>query len=324
MILSFPRGPRVRGVVSVLVPGTRVSGGRANLLVRRDLAWGIGSAGASPSRLEGFTLIEMLLVLAVIALMATIAVPQLMPTILLSQHEGAARHVAGYGRSAMAQAMLLRETIVVKVDLSNQEYWSIRRKDKTESIFEEEEKEKSDKDKQAKGGRDNSRKQAGDSDARHGEFLSLLGYTPSENDGTAWGESATTGADLMRTKFDRFVRAQMLVRSRQVKREGILDEIGPLFDKKFSLEDEEETEEELMDPLLARTRLPENVKIESVYAAGSSHTKDEVEIEITPLGLLEPVAFYIKSEDESYFTVTWDPITGNVHIEKGKKDVADL
>jgi prepilin-type N-terminal cleavage/methylation domain-containing protein len=324
MAMRFAQKRLFRGLVWALVSGTRVSGGRANLPVSRDLARGIGSAGASPSQLAGFTLIELLLVLAVIAMMATIALPQLMPAILMSQHEGASRHVAGYGRSAMAQAMLLRETIVVKVDLANQEYWSIRRKDKTESIFEEEEKDKSDKDKQAKDGRDNARKQASDSDARNGGFLSLLGYTPSENDGTAWGESATTGADRMRTKFDRFARAQMLVRSRQVKRGGILDEIGPLFGKKFSLEDEEETEEEVMDPLLARTRLPENVKIESVYVAGSSHTKDEVEIEITPLGLLEPVAFYIKSEDESYFTVTWDPITGNVHIEKGKKDVADL
>ena len=324
MAMRFPQKRLLRGLSSALVPGTRVSGGRANLPVSRDLARGIGSAGASPSRREGFTLIEMLLVLAVIALMATIALPQLMPTILLSQHEGAARHVAGYGRSAMAQAMLLRETIVVKVDLANQEYWAIRRKNKTESIFEEEEKEKSDKDEQAKDGRDNAGKQASDSDARNGEFLSMLGYNPSENDGTAWGKSATSGANLMRTKFDRFARTQMLERSRQVKREGILDEIGPLFDKKFSLDDEQDTEEELMDPLLARTRLPENVKIESVYVAGSSHTKDEVEIEITPLGLLEPVAFYIKSEDESYFTVTWDPITGNVHIEKGKKDVTDL
>ena len=292
------RNPRDRGVISLPAP--------------------------SPLMSNGFTLIEMLLVIAVIALMATIALPQLMPAIVMSRLEGAARHVAGYGRSAMAQATLLRETIVVKVDLTNQEYWTIRRKDKAESIFEEDEKDKTDNEQKTKGKRGSSQKQPTTGDARNGEFLNLLGYTASENDGTAWGESAMTGADLMRQKFDRFTRAQMLVRSRQVKRGGILDEIGPLFDKKFSLDDEKETEEEVTDPLLARTSLPEGIKIESVSMAGNSHANGEVEIEITPLGLLEPVTFYIKGEDQAYYTVMWDPITGNVHIEKGKKDVTDL
>ena len=278
---------------------------------------------ARASRSRGFTLIEMLLVMAVIALMAAIAVPQLMPAILFSRLEGSARHVAGYGRAVMAQAMLMRETITVKLDLTKQEYWAIRRIDKAESIFDEEKKDgENGKQTDKKNKRGKSRKGASGNDGHNGDFLNLLGYSPSEKDGTDWGESATSGAGLMRKQFDRFAQTQMLARSRQVKREGILDEIGPLFDKKFSLSDEKETEEELTEPLLSRTSLADGVLIESVHVGGTSYSKGDVSIEVTPLGLVEPVVFYLKGDDEAYFTVTWDPITGNVHIEKGKKNAA--
>ncbi len=273
---------------------------------------------------DGFTLVEMLLVMMVIALMAAISVPQLMPTILLSRLDGAARHVAGYGRAAMAQATLMRETIIVKLDLTNQEYWAVRRVEKAASIFDEESKDGKNKaatDKKKKKRRDTSRKQTGGNDGRNDDFLNLLGYGRSEKDSVTSDENGMTEADLMRNKFDRFVQTQMLARSKQVKRGGILDEIGPLFDKKFSLEDEKETEEEVTDPLLSRTSLPDGVVIESVHVGGASYTKGEVTIEITALGLSQQVTFYLKGEDESYYTVFWDPITGNVHIEKGKKDV---
>ena len=62
--------------------------------------------------------------------------------------------------------------------------------------------------------------------------------------------------------------------------------------------------------------------IESVRVGSASYSKGEVSIEVTPLGLVDPVTFYIKGEEDDYFTVTWDPITGNVHIERGKKDAA--
>jgi len=315
MISRLPREHRVRGIVL--------------MLVARGVARGSGlpdRARVLPARRSGgFTLVEMLLVMAVIALMAMIAVPQLMPTILLSRLDGAARHVAGYGRAAMAQATLMRETIIVKLDLTNQEYWAVRRLEKAASIFDEESKDGKNKtatDKKKKKRRDTSRKQTGGNDGRNDDFLNLLGYGRSEKDGAASDENGMTEADLMRKQFDRFVQTQMLARSKQVKRGGgILDEIGPLFDKKFSLEDEKETEEEVTDPLLSRTSLPDGVVIESVRVGGASHTKGEVTIEITALGLSEQVTFYLKGEDESYYTVVWDPITGNVHIEKGKKDV---
>ena len=313
MVSRLPREHRVRGVVSMLIARGVVRG--SGLPDRPRVL--------SARRSDGFTLVEMLLVMAVIALMATIALPQLMPSILLSRLDGAARHVAGYGRAAMAQATLMRETIIVKLDLTNQEYWAVRRVEKAASIFDEDPKGKKSKtatDKKKKR-RDTSRKQTGGNDGRNDDFLNLLGYGRSEKDGATSDEGAMTEADMMRKQFDRFVQTQMLARSKQVKRGGILDEIGPLFDKKFSLEDEKETEEEVTDPLLSRTSLPDGVVIESVHVGGASHTKGEVAIEITALGLSDQVTFYLKGEDESYYTVVWDPITGNVHIEKGKKDV---
>lgn len=314
MISPLPREHRVRGVVS--------------MLIARGVARGSGlpdRARVLPARRSGgFTLVEMLLVMAVIALMAMIALPQLMPTILLSRLDGAARHVAGYGRAAMAEATLMRETIIVKLDLTNQEYWAVRRVEKAASIFDEEQKDEKNKtatDKKKKNSRDTSRKQTGGNDGRNNDFLNLLGYGRSEKQGATSDENGMTEADMMRKQFDRFVQTQMLARSKQVKRGGILDEIGPLFDKKFSLEDEKETEEEVTDPLLSRTSLPDGVVIESVRVGGANYTKGEVTIEITALGLSDQVTFYLKGEDESYYTVVWDPITGNVHIEKGKNDV---
>lgn len=274
--------------------------------------------------------------MAIIALVAALAVPQLMPAILLSKLEGASRHIAGYGRAAMSEATLMRETITVKVNLDKQEYWATRTVNKKESIFDEDKsgeskskKSKSKSSKSSKSGktsknssRNTNQNNPNSTEANNGAFLNLLGYTPSEQDGSAWGESAMSGAELMRKQFDRFAESQMVARSKQVKREGLLDEIGPLFDKKFSLSDTEETEEELTDPLLSRTSVPDGVVIQSIRVGGSTKSKGEVTIEVTPLGLGEPVAIYLKGEDDSYYTVTWDAITGNVHVERGKNENA--
>ncbi|NIA15837.1 MAG: hypothetical protein GWP08_17375, partial [Nitrospiraceae bacterium] len=44
----------------------------------------------------------------------------------------------------------------------------------------------------------------------------------------------------------------------------------------------------------------------------------EVEIELSPVGLSEPVTFYLKNEDDDYFTIEWDAITGGARVESGK------
>jgi prepilin-type N-terminal cleavage/methylation domain-containing protein len=285
---------------------------------------GRAETGSPALRSGGFTLIEILLVMAIVALMAAIAAPQLMPAILLSELEGSSRHVAGFGRAALSEAVLMRDTITVRIDLTNQEYWATHLVGKHHDLFDEDEDEKSNKKSEAvkESSKKKSKKRSSSNDGHNGEFLNLLGYSKSDEDGSNWGESATSDAGLMRKQFDRFSQTQMLTRSKQVKREGLLDEIGPLFEKKFSLDDDEEVEEELMDPLLARESLPKGVKIESVHVGGTSYSKGEVDIEITPLGLVDPVTFYIKGDESGYYTVIWDPITGNVHLQEGKQDAA--
>lgn len=261
----------------------------------------------------GFTLVELVIVITLIGIIAAIAAPQLMPAIMLSRLDGAARHIAGYGRSAMAQASLMRETLTVMVDLDQQEYWTVRRVEVGQSIFDEDGKDKA----ATSDGERTEGEKKGLADSK--DFLNFFGG------GEMSGEEGDMqeGVDLMREQFNRFARAQMMTRARQVKREGILDEIGPLFDKKFSLDEKEEEGEEVTEPLLARTPLPEGIVIESVHLGPTQYAKGQVEIEVTPLGLNEPAIFYVKDEEDDYFTVAWDPITGNVRFERGKQELED-
>lgn len=254
---------------------------------------------------RGFTLIELAVVIAVISVIAAVAAPYLMPAIFFSQLEGAARHAAGYGRSALAQAALMREPITVKFDLKKQEYWCEQRVQKESGLFDEEDQPPPESDSVASG---MSATKTGDTTALFGEKKS-----PDEADINA-------ADDMMRQRFDAFVRAQLEGRAKQVKKEGILDEIGPLFEgKKFSLEDEQEEIEELKDPILERTRMPQGVVIESVVTGGSTKSSGEVTVELLPTGMTEPVTIYIRGEDDEYYTVTWDPIICGSRLEAGKK-----
>ena len=244
--------------------------------------------------IEGFTLVEMMVVITLIGVIAAVTMPQLIPIMAFGRLEGSVRHLSGFGLSAMARSCLMREVITVKFDLKKQEYWAVRINTVSSSIFDEDEDD---------GGMDDD------------EFLNLLGSAeePDEQDVAA-------GAGLVRDRFEQFVRIQMMARAQQVDHSGILDEIGPLFEgEEFTLDDTEEEEEEIFDPLLERTQLPEGVEIELVRIGSSNNSSGLVEVELSPLGLYEPVVFHVKNEDGDYLTVSWDPITGSTHIEEGKQ-----
>jgi hypothetical protein len=121
-------------------------------------------------------------------------------------------------------------------------------------------------------------------------------------------------------KFERMARMAVMARARNVKHDGIMDEFGPLFDEEFTLDDEEgDKEEEVKDDLLARTRILEGVEIESMVVEGSTHSRGEVEIDVTPLGMSDRVRFFLKNDAGDYLTVVWDPITGGAQVLDGKE-----
>lgn len=255
---------------------------------------------------RGFTLIEMVVVISIIGLISAVMLPQLIPALVQGQLEGAARHLAGYGMSAMAHCTLMREAITVKFDLKKQQYWAIRMVQESASIFDEDEEEA-----EEEKSKEEDSLGAGDLDLMHTEDEEI-----SEEDMMA-------RADRFRQQFVEFTRMRLMAQAQHVDTGGILDEIGPLFDEPFSLEDEEETEEEILDPLLERTALPEGVVIDAVYVGSSRSAGGEVDVELSPLGLYEHVVIYIKNEEDEYYTVIWDPITGGGRIQEGKASAPD-
>lgn len=257
-----------------------------------------------PRRASGFTLIELVVVLAVISLVVGIAFPQLWPLIALSRLEGAARHLAGYGRSAMAYCTMMREPIVVKIDLKTQTYRAVHPYKRASRLFEDDTQEDTDQEPALE-------------PSQMAEMLERGNVPDAEL-------LAQEGAARLRERFEEFARIRMQALATNVKRKGILDEIGPLFEDEFSLEDEEEKEEEVANPLLMRTTVAEDVWIESVVVGQTTYTEGEVEIAFSPLGLFTPVQIVLKSADGDYYSVAWDPITGGAYVREGKEDLLGL
>lgn len=271
-----------------------------------------GQGGAPRWTAQGFTLIELLVVIGLISMIVGVALPRLMPAILFSNHEGAARRIAGYGRSAIGHAALRHERLTVMVDLDHQEYWCERL---PEPKDEEEE------------------------DGRSGgmggmpfptDGLELLAMAQSalagEEDGEVDTELLKEQAKRMNDGFERLARRALLARAERVihDREGLFDEMEPLFEDEFTLDIEEDKDlepVEVLEPLLQRTRLPQGCFIDSVRVGEKEHRTGVVEIEITTLGLAEPVTFFIANEDGDYFTVDWDPITSDSHLRAGRASV---
>jgi hypothetical protein len=124
----------------------------------------------------------------------------------------------------------------------------------------------------------------------------------------------------MQWQIQQALQKSLEARAKNVPREGILDEIGPLFDEEFRLDDEEdETREEIKTSLLERTAMPSGVVVERIWLGSTEYEKGTVDIEVSPMGLYETVLIHVRGEDDDYYTVTWDPITGGAHLVRGKE-----
>ena len=267
----------------------------------------------------GFTLLELALVVFLIGLVAAMAVPQILPIIAFSELEGSARHIAGFGRGAMAHSALLKDRVVVRVDLTEQEIYAVH------WIIEETEEEKklreSEPDQLAKLAqlKEKGIRSAEDLDKsllQGGELGSLLG-----GDDGAFDEELA--GYQMTDKFNAFARQALETRAENIKHdESFLEDVGEIFTEEdvFDLEEKAPVEEELADPILRRTRLSESVTITGVDLDGAYISKGVVEVEFTVLGLAQKAVFHIENEDGDAFTVLWDPVSGRTNIFPGRED----
>ena len=244
----------------------------------------------------GFVLIELVVVVGLIAVVAAVAFPYLVPVLAYGRTEGAARHLANFGQRAMAQSVLMRERITVRFDLDAQEYWCVRWIEPEDEwgnkLFDEKK----------------------DEEGEEEEDVFDMSMFGTEDDDDVDQEALYERGLQMQDTLDGYAQRMLLTRVKNVRHEEtIMDEFGPLFEKNFSLDLDDEgepQEEELSLPLLHRTRLPVEVKLESVELGEELRAKGLVEVEISPVGLLEPVVFHVKGEEDDEFTVEWDPITG--------------
>ncbi len=273
----------------------------------------------------GFTLLELTAVICIIGIIAALSFPQFLPVIAFSQLEGDARHLANYGRSAVAQAMLTRTDLTVYVDLNAedeegnlaQEYWAVQLVYPSEQETEGE---------SGPNQWEMMREMRGQMPG--GEFRSLLSKSRQgggELTGMPEGfDDSEANAD-MASRFERFARRGVAARAKNViPDEGFLEEVGSLFEddeKEFALTLEEPEEMELMDPILARTGLAKDVRIESVEVDGKTFTRGQVEILISAVGLQQLVVFYVVNEEEEYYTVVWDPLTGGSRVYEGRESI---
>ncbi|HRK34132.1 MAG TPA: prepilin-type N-terminal cleavage/methylation domain-containing protein [Candidatus Hydrogenedentes bacterium] len=254
---------------------------------------------------HGYTLIELMFVVFVIATVLAVALPQLMPAFLYSQHEGSARRLANYGRSAVAYSALHREPITVRFDLAKGEYWCLKWNPEdlmvgqgsvTGDFFEDDDDE-------------NARTTGKEAGVDIHELMAV---------GTA-AELEQQSEEVLYELNLAFKRS-LQARAKNVPRDTVDGRFEPLFDERFTLKSDEELErEEISDPLIDHGKFPEDIVLESILVNGEEIFEGIVDIEITPLGLNQSVAFFIKGPRESYYTVVWDPITGGAHLTQGKE-----
>lgn len=274
----------------------------------------------------GFTLIELAMVVAIIAVILALALPNLMPALAYGRLEGSARHLANYGRAAVARAAVTRVRHTVMIDTARGEYWVVQWKEvkKDKDFLENDE---------GLFGRGRGRSSRGRLfDRGGGESRSFFDRNRASTlfqaaPGLAsvmegMPEDGDEKAFEMQERFNKMAEMSLLARANNVKRDSFFDKEFTLKD--FSLDphaDDEEEGEEVKEDLLTRSRIADGVRIDSVRVGNEIQNKGLIEIDVTPLGLNQPVTFYLRGEDGDYYTVVWDAITGGAHLRRGRVEL---
>lgn len=260
-------------------------------------------------RRAGFTLIELVVVVAIMAGVLALAAPRLLPVLMFSTHEGAARRLANYGTAAMAEAALQRKTLIFKFDFEKQEYWleQLPAPPLNES---EEERRKQDA------------KEAGvpedDGELEKMAQAEVTKELPQSGKRTEAGTKVLDQqAKRMMEKSRERERRVLGARADRVKQD---DKVLPKSQQEQNRKDNEGKEdakpEEVRSILLARMKLPEEVQLVLVELGGEEAKKGIGEFEITPTGIELEAKFYLMNTEGRTFVVTWDPVTNSTSFKE--------
>jgi prepilin-type N-terminal cleavage/methylation domain-containing protein len=237
---------------------------------------------------DGFTLIELMVVIGIMAMIVTLAMPQLLPILTLSEHEGVARRLAGYGRTAMGHAALTHERVIVVVDLASQEYWCERDTFVQPAL---------------------------------GVQEPVFGETPASESEELYQRFEDMAVEALVARANRVPRQETVDPfASNPTSSSVRDRLGSM-----ELQPKRELKrEEMGEALLQRVLVPEGVYIESVVIGEEEFFDGVLEIELSPLGLEGTIEFVILNDDGEYYTVVWDAITDSTRLNQGFLHAPDL
>lgn len=259
-------------------------------------------------RRAGFTLIELVVVVAIMATVLALAAPKLLPVLIYSTHEGAARRLANYGTAAMAESALRRETLIFKFDFAEQAYWLERLPDPPDEDEDDRKKQEA--------------KEAGvpEDDAE----LERMAQEEIGKELPQSGKRTEEGSKVLDEQAKRMMessrkreRKLLGARADRVKQD---EKVLPASQREdattFGKTEEEVEPEEVESLLLGRMKLPEEVELVLVELGGEEVDKGVGEFEITPAGIEIEAKFFLMNTEGRTFVVTWDPVTSSTSFKE--------